>query len=315
MASDRSSRSAQTTFSVNIIGAGIAGLAAAIPLARKGHTVTIYESNTTLSELGAGLQLTPNATRVLYHWGLESAFLKLANEPAVMKVLRFADASEIGEIALNPQQTWEYGYPHWTCYRPDLQQLLAEAALQSGAKIEFGKRVADVDVEEGTIRFQNGMTTQPDLVVVADGISSKIREKLPGNAGMKAQSRNEYCIRTVIDKEKMDSDPATAELMKGQDSLVWCGPGVCVLAYTVSGGQKYNTLISCPQHSDVPVGRWNERGEPAEAQGLIKDFCPTVRKVWSYVDECVKWELGEVPKVESYASKSGRCVLVGDAAQ
>ncbi|KAK5173242.1 uncharacterized protein LTR77_001923 [Saxophila tyrrhenica] len=303
-----------TTFTIIIIGGGIAGLAAAIALARKGHKVTVFEANTSLSELGAGIQIQPNATRVLHHWGLQDEFRKWSNEPAVMKVLQYADSTVIGEIAHNPMQIWEYGYPHWQCYRPDLQRLLYDAAVAAGADVRFGQKVADVDVDQGIVVLADGKREEADLVVAADGILSKFRHLLPGNSDAKAVTCNEYCFRTVVPKERMDSNPETAELMKGEDSMVWVGPGVAVLGYTVSGGRYYNTLISCPTPCEVPVGRWGEPGDVGEARELVKDFCPAVRKIWSYVNETVLWTLGEVPRIASYTSTTGRFVLVGDGA-
>lgn len=287
-------------------------------MARKGHNVTVYESNTELSELGAGIQLQPNATRILYRWGLQDEFRKLSNEPSVMKLMRYSDARVVGEIAHNPQQEWEYGFPHWQCYRPDLQMLLYDAAVAAGAKVQFSSRVVDADVDKGIIILGDGRREEADLVVVADGIQSRFRHLLPDNADAKAVTCNEFCFRAVISRELMESDPETARLMKGEDSMVWSGPGVVVLGYPVSGSEnrRYNTLISTPRPCDIPVGRWGEPGDIQEAQGLVKDFCPVVRKLWSLVaaDDCVKWTLGEVPKIESYVSTSGRSVLIGDAA-
>ena len=280
-------------FDVKIIGGGIAGLAAGLAISRSGHKVTIFESNSCLSELGAGIQLQPNATRVLYNWNLQDAFLKVANEPRILQMRRYADDSVIGEIPHNPQQSWEYGFPHWQVYRPDLQNVLAEAAEKAGVVIQFRRKVVDVDVEEGRIKFEDGTEETADLVVAADGILSRCREMLPSNAGVKAVSCGEFCFRSVMPREKMDSDPETAKLMQGEDSVFWVGPGAVVLGYPVSGGEKYNTLISVPRPSDVPIGRWGEPCDVEEARALVSRFCPTVKKIWSYVEETVKWTLGE----------------------
>ena len=301
-------------FDVKIIGAGIAGLAAGLALVGKGHRVTIYESKPELSEFGAGLQLQPNGTRIVYQWGLQDAFLKLANEPDVGKVLRYATGAVIGELPHNPQTTWEYGYPHWQVYRPDFQMILATAAQAAGVKIKLNHKVTGMDVENGEITFHDGSKVQGDLIVGADGILSRTRECIPANVGAKAVAFKEYCFRTVVPKAKMNSDPETAELMRGQDSMIWCGPGVTVLGYTVSGGELYNTLTACPRPSEAPLGHWNEPGDVEEARDLVKDFCPAVKKIWSYVDSCAKWTLGEVPRIDRYASQSGKFVLIGDAA-
>ena len=96
------------SFDIKIVGAGVAGLAAGLALARKGHSVTIYEANQQLSEFGAGLQLFANATRIIYEWGLQDEFLKVVNAPSTNTFRRYSDNTIIGEIPCNPVSEWEY---------------------------------------------------------------------------------------------------------------------------------------------------------------------------------------------------------------
>ena len=168
-----------SSFDIKVIGAGIAGLAAALALRRKGFQVTVFESNPELSEFGAGIQLQPNASRVIYGWGLQDEFRRLSNEPEVMKVSRYSNNAVIGEIAHNPMLLWEYGFPQWQCYRPDFQMILYDAAIEDGVQVKFGHKVKDVDVEKGELVFDDGSKVGADLIVAADGIKSKTLEKLP----------------------------------------------------------------------------------------------------------------------------------------
>ena len=96
-----------TSFDIKIVGAGVAGLAAGLALARKGHKVSIYEGNKHLSEFGAGLQLFANATRIIHEWGLEDEFLKVVNVPRTNTFRRYSDDTIIGEIPCNPVSEWE----------------------------------------------------------------------------------------------------------------------------------------------------------------------------------------------------------------
>ena len=92
------------------------------------------------------------------------------------------------------------------------------------------------------------------------------------------------------------------------------GPGSAVLGYTIAGGEKYNTLVTCPRPSDAPLAGWNEPDDPREARELVKNFSSAVRKIWDHVDDCAKWTLGELPPLPRYVSESGKFVLIGDAA-
>ena len=207
--------SAEHKFDVKIIGAGIAGLSAGLAIARKGHKVNVYEYNSSLSEYGAGVQLSPNATRNIYSWGIEEGFLKVANQPEVMTMRRYADDSVLGEIPHNPISEWEFGYPWWQVYRPDMQMLLAAAAINAGVEINFGYSVASVDVERGVMTFQDGSTVHADLILGADGINSCTRASIPANADVRPKPFHEFCFRAIVSKEKINSDPETARLMLG----------------------------------------------------------------------------------------------------
>ncbi|TKA75621.1 hypothetical protein B0A55_04892 [Friedmanniomyces simplex] len=296
---------------IKVIGAGIAGLACAFALSRKGHKVTVYERNSKLYEYGSGLQMSPNASRIIYQWGLQEHFLKVVNQPDVMTVRRYSDDKVIGEIPHNPMSEWEFGSPYWQIYRPDFQNILAKAALEEGVEIRFGHAVTSIDAERGTMSLDDGTQLEADLIIAADGIRSRARSAI---SPVQAESYNEACFRAVVPKARMLQDPETARLMAGDFSMVWVGPGAAVLGYALAGGELYNALLSIPRSSHTELGRWNQPGDLDEVRSHLKDFCTPVKKVWNLVDDCAKWELGDVPKLDSYVSQSGKFVLVGDAA-
>ena len=303
--------SGQLSLDIKVIGAGIAGLSCALALKLKGHSVTVYERNPELYEYGAGLQTSANATRILYHWGLQEDFRRIVNQPGVRSLRRYSNDEVLGEIPQNPMSEWEYGVPHWQIYRPDLQNILAKAALHAGVEIRFGHAVKSIEAKTGSMELDDGTVLNADLIVAADGIKSRARSAI---SPVQAQSYNESCYRAIVPKAKMLLDPQTAALMSGELSLAWAGPGAAVLGYAVAGGELYNTLVSVPRKTNVEIGKWNQTGDLNEVMAHLKHFSPLVRKIWSLVDSCAKWELGDVPKIESYVSSSGKFVLVGDAA-
>ncbi|KAK4555287.1 hypothetical protein LTR86_007583 [Recurvomyces mirabilis] len=296
---------------IKIVGAGISGLACAIALRRKGHDITVYERNPELYAYGAGIQLFPNATRVLREWELESELLKIVHQPEVMSIRRYDTGDILGEIALNPAASVEYGHPQWQIYWPDFQQVLVKAATAIGVVIHLGQPVSAVNQEHGTLDLGDGMIEHADIIISGDGIRSRLRSTI---ANAESQAFQDSVFRAIIPREVMMRDPVTAELMEGTNSMVWTGPGRAVLAYPVSAGSRYNTLLSYTRPSEAEVGRWNQPADAGEAREMLKDFCPTVRKLWSLVDDTAKWKLGDVPKLESYVSESGKFVLIGDAA-
>ena len=143
-----------SSFDIKIIGAGIAGLATALALDRvdEKHKITVYKSAATLSEAGAGIQLKANATRLLYHWGVQDKLAQVAAEPKITTFRRYDDDSVLGEVPSNPVSAWEYDeFPHWLVCRPDLQRLLAAACKRHEVEIVLGGGISRVDPLSGTL--------------------------------------------------------------------------------------------------------------------------------------------------------------------
>ncbi|CAG7934471.1 unnamed protein product [Penicillium olsonii] len=305
---------------ITVIGAGMAGLSSAIAISdiNPSHQITVLESNTSLSEFGAGLQLFPNSTRILHKWGLGPALEKVACQSARLSVRRWADNTELSFNMNNPTSTWLYGWPQSQLYRPDLQQALFERLEQlPNVSVKFGKPVRSVDHETGTIHTADGEIFEADLTVAADGIWSRTRRCLPASKDVTPTPNREHHYRAVIPRERMLSNPITAPLMDSGESKSWVGPNAFVLAYPVASGKLYNLVIGVPRPSEgVPVGSWNHPADLETMRGLVSEWCEEVRVLASLVQdgECVSWTLGEVGPISSYVSASGRVALVGDAA-
>jgi salicylate hydroxylase len=305
---------------ITVIGAGMAGLSSAIAISdiNPNHQITILESNASLSELGAGLQLFPNSTRLLHKWGLGPALEKVACQSSHLSVRRWEDNTELSFNMNNPTATWLYGWPQMQIYRPDLQQALFERVKQlPNVTVLFGKSVAFVDHETGAIHTTNGEIFEGDFTVAADGIWSRTRRCLPASKDVGPTPYREHNYRAVIPRSRMLSNPITAPLMASSEAKSWVGPNAFVLAYTVASSELYNLVIGVPRPSEgVPVGSWNHPANIETMRELVSGWCEEVRALASLVQdgECVSWTLGEVGPIPSYVSTSGRVALVGDAA-
>lgn len=305
---------------ITVIGGGMAGLSSAIALSdiNPDHQITVLESNASLSELGAGLQLFANSTRVLHKWGLTSALEKVAFQSSHLSIRRWKDNTELTFNLNNPSSTWIYGWPQWQIYRPDLQQALFERVKQlPNVSVLFDKSVESVDHETGTVHTADGELFEADLTVAADGIWSRARRCLPASKDVPPTAYREHNYRAVIPRLRMLSNPITAQFMASPEAKSWVGPDVFVLGYTVASKELYNLVIGVPRPSEgVPVGSWNHPANIETMRGLVSEWCEEVRALASLVQEgeCVSWTLGEVPPIPSYVSTSGRVALVGDAA-
>lgn len=305
---------------ITVIGGGMAGLSSAIALSdiNPDHQITVLESNPSLSELGAGLQLFANSTRVLHKWGLTQALEKVAFQSSHLSIRRWEDNTELSFNMNNPASTWIYGWPQWQIYRPDLQQALYGRVKQlPNVSVLFGRSVKSVDHETGTVHTTDGEIFEADFTVAADGIWSRARRCLPASKDVSPIAYREHNYRAVIPRSRMLSDPITAPLMASPEAKSWVGPNVFVLGYTVASEEFYNLVVGVPRASEgVPVGSWNHPANVETMRALVSDWCEEVRALASLVQdgECVSWTLGEVPPIPSYVSTSGRVALVGDAA-
>ncbi|RAO65561.1 uncharacterized protein BHQ10_001573 [Talaromyces amestolkiae] len=304
---------------ITVIGGGMAGLASAIALSdmNPNHQITVLESNASLSEFGAGLQLFANSTRILHRWGLTPALEKVAFQCSHLSIRRWEDDAELTFNMNNPSSTWLYGWPQWQIYRPDLQKALFERAKEfPNVSILFAKSVKSVDAVTGTVYTVDGEVFEADLTVAADGIWSRTRRCLPASKDVSPTAYREHHYRAVIPRSRMLSNPITAPFIASPEAKLWVGPGVFVLAYTVASKELYNLVVGVPRPSEgVPVGSWNHPANLETMRGLLSGWCEEVQALASLVQEdCVSWTLGEVPPIPSFVSTSGRVALVGDAA-
>lgn len=154
---------------VIISGAGIGGLATAIALARRGHKVTAFEQVQELGEVGAGLQIPPNASRLLQKWGLERHFRSKVVEPACISFRRWKTGEVIGHTELVPQFQQTYDAPYYVVHRADYLEALYVRALELGVEVRTRCKVVDYDLDTPFVTLEDGSKHYADLVIAAEG--------------------------------------------------------------------------------------------------------------------------------------------------
>lgn len=314
MASKGLIKDAARPLRVIICGGGLGGLGAAIALRHKGHSVVVLESAVALSEIGAGIQIPPNSTRILdAYYGLGDKLREHVAWPRTIAIKRYATGTVLGRTPLHPHLSEKYGYPYWLIHRADYQRILYDEAIALGAQVILATWVTSIDPDKPSVTISDGTKYFADVVVGADGIRSKVREfVLPDQRAIQPNPTANCAYRATVPREVMCADHDTAKLMTDLNSNAWIGHQRHVMAYPIRQGAMYN-LVMCHPGQAKP-GVWNEPGDVQQMRETYSTFDPLIRKVIDKVTTCLRWTLADLPPLPTWLSQSGKVVLIGDAA-
>lgn len=241
---------AKNSFRVINVGADIAGLAAGIGLKRAGHDVVILEQVQQLGEVGAGIQMAPNAARILGRFGLLEKIMKSANIMEQNSLRRWQNNEEVGTAPLMPQIGDKYKAPLSVIHRGDLQRILVEGVYAEKVDVRLKHRVVKADPDfKARVQVESGEWIEGDVVIAADGIKSDIRYQMASRHGVKDHSTSTgdaaYCV--IIPREKMQQDKRALELLDSNIDMRWMGPGGHIMAYPIKNNNVYNMVLLHPQ--------------------------------------------------------------------
>src|SRR6188472_2355720 len=295
---------------VIVAGAGIAGLTAALTLARAGMRVTVFEQAAKLEETGAGLQLSPNASRVLIALGLRERLASVAVAPQAIRVMAGGSAREIVRIPLGQEMERRYGAPYWSIHRGDLQSALAEAVrkerdvvLELGARLEeFAAHVNGVSVLGR--RGSQVLDERGIALIGADGIWSTVAERLQSQQPPTFRHRTAW--RALVPVESVPAE------FRQPFIHLWLGHDAHLVHYPVKSGRLINIV-------GIVHDEWNEPGWSAdgERKEVLRHFArwtwsEKARALVAIPDRWLKWALFD----RKVPFRGGRLpvTLIGDAA-
>lgn len=297
------------TIQLAIAGGGIGGLAAAFACQRAGCAVRVLEQARAFSEVGAGIQLGSNVTRVLHAWGLGPRLDDLSAAPQSLVVRDAADARELGRMPLGSAFQARYGAPYLTIHRADLQHILLEAARATGVALRLEARVAAVEPRgaDVALRLEGYDLLEADALVAADGVWSAMREAAFADGPAKPTGHIAY--RALAPR---DSLPAR---VRTNDVNLWLGARTHVVAYPVRRGELLNVVAIVEASQRPPSQDWDQGGQAAELVVAMGELAPALHTLIDAMPAWRVWDLhGRPPVAGPQAIARGRIALLGDAA-
>ncbi len=288
-----------------ICGGGIGGLAAALVLARDGYRVEVFEQSDAFREIGAGIQIGPNAFRMFERLGLTKAIEHVAYFPENLRMRDVRSGEMIATVPVSAQAQGSYGYPYGVIYRSDLHTVLLEACraipavgLHTHAKVqEFSQ-----DDNGVSLILTDGRAYKGAALVGADGLWSTVRKAILGDGEPRVSGHVAY--RAVLPMSEVPKH------LYSPDVVLWGGEKTHLVHYPLRRGELYN-LVAVFHSSQYEEG-WNIFGDPHELHERFANAVGPVRELLGKIETWKMWVLCDREPVANWSS--GRVTLLGDAA-
>ena len=289
---------------VLIAGGGIGGLAVALALAHQGQTVVVLEQAPEMGEIGAGIQLGPNAFAAFDALGVGDRARRLAVYTDEMVMHDALDESLVGRIPVGAAFRARFGNPYAVIHRADVHGTLLAAVLASG-RIRFQTATQVTGFEQGAdavlVRDARGGEHRGVALIGADGVKSAVRAQLVGDS---ARVSGHVVYRAVVEKSDFPAD------LRWNAASIWVGPDCHLVHYPLRGGEQYNVVVTF--HSRQPE-QWSvTEGSRDEVQGSFAGICPRARQLIDLPKNWRRWATADRDPIMQWSF--GRATLLGDAA-
>jgi salicylate hydroxylase len=289
---------------VIIAGGGIGGLAAALALTRRGFSVKVLEQAAQIGEIGAGIQLGPNAFHAFDALGVGDKARGRAVYTDYMVMHDALDESVVGRIPTGEAFRKRFGNPYAVIHRVDVHMSLLEGAQETG-RVEFltSTHVSRVeqDTDSVTVYDQHGNAHRGIALIGADGVRSVVREQFVGDP---ARVTGHVVYRAVVDKKDFPED------LQWNAASIWVGPNCHLVHYPLRGGEQYNVVVTFHSRQQEEWGV--TEGSAEEVQSYFQGICPKARQLIELPKSWKRWATADREPIGQWTF--GRVTLLGDAA-
>jgi salicylate hydroxylase len=287
---------------VIIVGAGLGGLTAAATLAQRGIDVTVLEQASRLGEIGAGVQLAPNAMKVLRALGVERQAAAIGFEPGAHVIRNWQTSQVLARTPYKGVLEPTFGAAYFGYHRADLHDLLRSVVPPSAVRLSARCAGVRTEGDRAIVTLTDGRQLEADAVIGADGIHSAVRSSLFGAEAPRFTGN--ACWRGMT---------PTAALPPGlidPDMTVWFGPGGSVVHYYIRGGSMVN-WVAAFESDEWAEESWNAEGSREEMLARFAEWHPTIVDLLAHSDRYLKWGLFDRDPLPRWSA--GRVTLMGDA--
>jgi len=304
-------RRASLPLHIVIIGCGLGGLSAAYCLAQAGHKVTILESASAIADVGAGIQASPNVSRLLIRWGLRERLEELGVKPQNLSIRRWENDEVVGWTPFGDTIDKAYGAPYYHIHRADFHRMMY-TATEPHCNIRVNCRVVSVDPSEPSATLASGEVVHADLLIGADGVKSLTREYVVGGPD-KPKPTGDAAYRVLIPTEKLLQDDDLRPLVERTESIIWMGPKGHIVGYNIRGKKEYNLVMVHPDEgSEGAAESWNFVNADKMKQ-WYKGWNITIEKLMGLIPSPLEWKLIDRDPLPSWIHEDGKLVLLGDS--
>ena len=287
-----------------VAGGGIGGIAAALALTRRGFAVKVLEQAAVLGEIGAGVQLGPNAFAAFDALGIGDRARRGAVHTDEMVMHDAIDETLVGRIPTGQAFRTRFGNPYAVSHRADVHAALLEAAGASALiEVVTATTVAHVeqDADGVTVHDGRGGVHRGVALIGADGVKSAVREQFVGDA---ARVSGHVVYRAVVERDDFPAD------LRWNAASIWVGPDCHLVHYPLRGGEQYNVVVTF--HSRDAESWGVREGSRDEVQGYFDGICPRARQLIDLPKDWKRWATADREPIGRWAFD--RVVLLGDAA-
>ncbi|MDG1858710.1 MAG: FAD-dependent monooxygenase [Emcibacteraceae bacterium] len=291
-----------------ITGAGIGGLAAAACLLQDGYDVEVYEQAPELGEIGAGIQTSAPAVKVLHHLGLEKQMAAVSVKPQAFEFKLFDTGEVLHKVPLANTHEESHGAPYYHIHRSDIHRILADRVLELNPNSVFLNAEAtgfDETQDKVYLNLADGRKVEGDILIGADGIKSAIRDQIVGETP--PDFTGQVAWRATVNVNKLPKD------FMEKIVAIWCGPKKHAVVYYLRSGELLN-FVGCVENDKWQNESWTVK---ADWQELKDDFAGWNDEIQIIIDniekdQCFRWAMNNRKPIDNW--RTDRAVIMGDAA-